>query len=65
MGAPALRHKHVRIDQAKLEKAKKVLDARTDTEAIDRALSVIVDEAEIDAMLRRIGGKGKLKKVFR
>jgi len=65
MRAPALRHKHVRIDQAKLEKAKKVLDARTDTEAIDRALSVIVDEAEIDAMLRRIGGKGKLKKVFR
>lgn len=65
MGSPALRHKHVRIDQAKLDKAKKFLDARTDTEALDRALSVIVDEAEIDAVLRRIGGKGKLKKVFR
>jgi len=61
----ALRHKHVRIDQAKLEKAKKALDARTDTEAIDRALSLVVSEAEIDAVLRRVRGKGDLKKVFR
>jgi hypothetical protein len=61
MASPALRHKHVRIDQTKLEKAKKVLDARTDTEAIDGALSLVVSEAEIDTALRRIGGKGKLK----
>jgi len=60
-----MRHKHVRIDQTKLEKAKKILEARTDTEALDRALRVIVSEAEIDAALRRIGRKGKLKKVFR
>jgi len=65
MSSPALRHKHVRIDQTKLEKAKKILEARTDTEALDRALRVIVSEAEIDAALRRIGRKGKLKKVFR
>jgi len=65
MKSSALRHKHVRIDQAKLEKAKKALDARTDTEAIDRALSLVVSEAEIDAVLRRVRGKGDLKKVFR
>ena len=65
MSSPAMRHKHVRIDQTKLEKAKKILEARTDTEALDRALRVIVSEAEIDAALRRIGRKGKLKKVFR
>jgi len=60
-----LRHKHVRIDQAKLEKAKVVLDARTDTEALDRALNLVVSEGEIDAALRGVAGKGKLKKVFR
>jgi len=65
MVSPALRHKHVRIDQTKLEKARKVLDARTDTETLDRALSVIVNEADIDAVLRRIRGRGNLKKVFR
>ena len=63
--APVLRHKHVRIDQAKLEKAKRVLDVVTDTEALDRALSIVVAEGEIDEALQAIGGKGSLKKVFR
>jgi len=61
----SLRHKHVRIDQIKLEKAKKVLDARTDTEALDRALTLVVTEGGIDAALRAVGGKGSFKKVFR
>jgi hypothetical protein len=65
MASSALRHKHVRVDQAKLEKAKQVLDARTDTEALDRALSLVVSEGEIDAALRALTGKGKLKKRFR
>jgi hypothetical protein len=65
MPSSALRHKHVRIDQIKLDKAKRVLDARTDTEALDRALSLVVSEGEIDAALRGIRGKGKLKKTFR
>ena len=65
MASSGLRHKHVRIDQAKLDKAKQVLDARTDTEALDRALNLVVTGGEIDAALRGIRGKGKLKKVFR
>lgn len=60
-----LRHKHVRIDQAKLDRARKVLEANTDTEALDRALTLVVTEAEIDDTLRNVGGKGRLKKVFR
>jgi hypothetical protein len=65
MASSALRHKHIRIDQAKLEKARRLLDARTDTEALDRALSLVVTEGEIDAALRGIRGKGRLKKAFR
>jgi hypothetical protein len=65
MAAPAsLRHKHLRIDQAKLDKAKKVLAAATDTETLDRALTLVVSEANVDAALRRVAGKGKLKKLF-
>jgi chemotaxis methyl-accepting protein methylase len=60
-----LRHKHVRIDQAKLTKAKKILAADTDTQALDRALTLVVTEADINAVLRRNLGRGKLKKVFR
>ena len=65
MSSIAVRHKHVRLDQAKLDRAKQILEARTETETLDRALSLVVSEAEIDAALRGIGGKGKLKKVFR
>ena len=61
----AMRHKHVRIDQVKLRKARKVLDAPTDTETLDRALSLVVAEAEVDAALRRAKGKTKLSKLFR
>lgn len=64
MASSTLRHKHVRIDQAKLEKAKRVLEARTDTEALDRALDLVVSEGDIDAALRSTRGKGTLRKVF-
>lgn len=59
------RHKHVRIDQAKLDKAKRLLEARTETETLDRALALVVAEGEIDATLRRLKGRARLKQVFR
>ena len=65
MGTTAdVRHKHLRIDQMKLDKARKVLDAATETETLDRALTLVVSEAEVDATLRRAAGAGKLKKLF-
>lgn len=60
----AFRHKHVRIDQRKLDEARRVLEAETETETLDRALAVVVSEARIDSALRRVRGRGKLRKVF-
>ena len=60
----SVRHKHIRIDQAKLDKARKVLAAATETEALDRALTLVVSEADIDTTLRQVAGKGRLKKLF-
>ncbi len=63
-----VRGKHVRVDAGKLAKAMLFLDTTTDTddtEALDRPLALVVSEGEIDETLRRIGGKGGLKKVFR
>jgi hypothetical protein len=62
--AASVRHKHIRIDQAKLDKARKILAASTETEALDRALTIVVSEADIEATLRRVAGKGRLKKRF-
>jgi len=61
----SVRHKHVLLDQDKLNEVKRILDARTEREALDRALDVVLTEAELDAVLRKAGGKGKIRKVFR
>lgn len=64
MATSTVRHKHVRIDQRKLTRARKVLAVATETEALDRALSMVVAEAEIDKTLRQAAGKGTFKKLF-
>jgi hypothetical protein len=64
MATSSIRHKHLRIDQGKLEKAKRLLDAKTDTEALDRALTLVVTEGEVNQALRAVKGRATLKKVF-
>jgi hypothetical protein len=65
MAVTMLRHKHVRIDQAKLDKAKKILEVVTETEALDRALTLVVSEGDVDAVLQQSRGKTRLRKVYR
>jgi hypothetical protein len=65
MKAALLRHKHLQLDQGKLNRAKRILGARTETEALDRALSIVVNEADIDKTLRKMRGRGRIRKVFR
>lgn len=64
MGTVALRHKHVQLDQGKLDRARRVLGARTETETLDRALDLVVTEADIDRALRGARGKAHLRRVF-
>jgi hypothetical protein len=39
-----MRHKHFRLDSAKISRAQKVLNAETETETIDRALDIVISE---------------------
>ena len=39
-------HQHFRLDAAKIERARKVLRASTETEAIERALDLVISEFE-------------------
>jgi hypothetical protein len=39
-------HKHFQLDAAKIKRAKKALQAKTETEAIDRALALAIGEHE-------------------
>ena len=64
MGTVVLRHKHVQLDQAKLDRARRLLGARTETETLERALDFVVTEADIDRALRGARGKANLRRVF-
>jgi len=47
MAAPGTRsHKHFRLDAVKIKRAQKVLHAGTETEAIERALDLVISEHE-------------------
>lgn len=59
-----VRHKHVQLDQRKLDRARRVLGTRTETETLDRALDLVVTEADLDRVLRAARGKSKLRRVF-
>jgi hypothetical protein len=54
------KHKHFLLNQAKLERAQKVLGARTQTEAVDRALDHVINE--YDRNLRAWAATEKLLK---
>lgn len=38
----SIRDKHIRLDQEKIEKAKAVLKAKTETETIEKALELVI-----------------------
>ena len=53
MPAPRQRtHKHFRLDAAKLRRAKRALRAKTETEAIERALDQVISEHERNRVTR-------------
>lgn len=59
------RHKHLRLDQEKLTRVVGGLGAKTETEAIERAPMLVVEEHELDQPLRRAKGRMHLRKVYR
>ena len=57
--ASRLRHKHLKLDQKKIDFAKKYFGVDSEQEAIDRALSLVFDEIQITEGLKHL--KGSLK----
>jgi Arc/MetJ family transcription regulator len=53
------KRKTYNLDEVLIARARRVLDARTDTETIERALRRVVDDAEIEAALDAMLSKGR------
>jgi hypothetical protein len=59
MGAVALKHKHLRLDQRKVDFAKRYFGVQSEQEAIDRALSLLMEEQRVARAMKPL--KGVLK----
>ncbi len=60
-----LRRKNYYLGQKKILRAKSILGAKTETEAINSALDLVVFRKEILKSLEKVVGKGGVEKVCR
>lgn len=60
----AIRRKNLNIDQAKLDRVRELLGSRSETEAIDQALDMLLFREELLAGIAAIGGTGGVDDPF-
>ena len=58
------KHKHLKLDQSKIDRAKKLLGAKTEQETIERALDLLLAEEPILKAHRRLKAVGGFKETF-
>lgn len=52
------RHKHLKLDQSKIDRAKKLLGAKTEQDTIEQALDFVLSEEPILKVHRRVRAVG-------
>jgi hypothetical protein len=52
------RHKHLKLDQSKIDRAKKLLGAKTEQDTIEQALDLVLSEEPILKAHRRVRAVG-------
>lgn len=61
---PRIRRKNVNIDQVKLDRVRELLDAPSETDAIDQALSLLLLREELIEGVERIAGTKGIDEAF-
>ena len=59
-----LKRKNYVLDERKIRRVRTILGKKTETEAIDAALDLVVFKGEILKSLEKVAGKGGLEKLF-
>ena len=59
-----LKRKNYYLEERKMGGAKAIVGAKTETEAIDAALDLVVFRKEILTSLEKVAGKGGVEKVI-
>jgi hypothetical protein len=63
MSKPGVVRKNLRLTQAKIDRAKRILGTETETETIEQALDLVAFRKEVVAGIRRIAGTGAVGDV--
>lgn len=59
-----LKRKNYNLDERKIRRLRAILGAKTETEAIDAALNLVVFRKQILKSLQKVAGKGGVEKIF-
>lgn len=63
--APARRvRKNLRLSQAKLDRARRILGTATETETVEQALDLVAFRQEVAAGVRRLAGRKTVRDPF-
>ena len=60
----AIRHKHLKLDQVKLDRARRLLRVATEQETVERALDLLLSEEPILRAHRRVRAVGGFVDVY-
>lgn len=64
MGAVLKVRKQFILDPDKIKTVRKIVNAETDTEAINRAMDIVIANSKILTTLKSIKGKGKIQDIY-
>jgi hypothetical protein len=52
------------LEREKISRVRRIVHARTDTEAVTVALDLIIENDKIESALKNISGKGHIKDIY-
>jgi hypothetical protein len=61
----SIKHKHLKLDQDKIDRARRILDVKTEQETVERALDIVLAEERILRVHRRVRGVGGFRDALR
>lgn len=64
MASSGVVRKNLRLTQDKIDRAKKILGTRTETETVEQALDLVAYRKEVVAGIERIAGTGAIHDIF-
>jgi len=58
-----VKRKNYYLDEVKIKKVQKILGTKTETEALNKAMDIVVFRTELLESLKKVSGKGGVRKV--